>query len=93
MYIVHDYKCGSCGTELANEFVRRDKMHEVPCPGCGDNMKILPCSPRIDWDALAKGNNASPEAIRHFERKRAQQKRYEEKHLKEHGDRGKAPGA
>jgi hypothetical protein len=56
-------------------------------------MKRLPACPKIDWDALAKGDSASPEAIAHFDRKHKQQAAKEAKAKLDHGDYGKAPGS
>ena len=81
MFIKHDYKCFGCGHIELDVFLRRSEMHEYPCPECGDNMSILPCAPNLDWDALAMGSGASPEAVSHFERKRKQQKREEKQQL------------
>lgn len=92
-FIVHDYKCDECEDRLEDHFVRRSEMEKVPCPSCGNTMRILPCKTRVDWDSLARGDNASPEAIRHFERKRKQQAAKESKSMKEHGDRGRTPGS
>lgn len=93
MFVTHDYKCHSCGHYEYDVFIKRSDMHAFACPECGETMTIKPSAPKIDWDALARGDNASPEAIRHFERKRAQQKSKEEKSMREHGDRGRTPGA
>lgn len=92
-FIVHDYLCDKCEVYELDQFVRRSEMHEVPCPECGENMRILPCAPNLDWDSLAMGANASPEAIRHWEKKRLDQKAREEKAYRENGDYGKRPGA
>ena len=92
-FVVHDYKCHSCNIYELDAFVRRSEMHEVPCPECGGNMSILPCAPNLDWDSLAMGENPSPEALAHWQRKRKQQQVKEEKTKRDHGDYGKAPGA
>lgn len=92
-FVVHDYKCDHCELYERDQFVRRSEMYEIPCPECGENMRILPCIPKIDWDALAMGESASPEAIAHFERKHKEQAKLEERRKLEHGDYGKTPGS
>jgi len=75
---VFDYKCDTC--LFAEERFVRDADDEVLCRKCGNQARRMPCAPKLDWDALAKGDNASPEAIRHFERKRKQKLEQEQKH-------------
>ena len=54
-------------------------MHEQSCPSCDNTMAILPCAPNIDWDTLAMGDSASPEAIAHFDRKHREKAAQEKK--------------
>lgn len=42
-------------------------------------MSILPCAPNLDWDSLAMGDSASPEAISHWEKKKAEKAEQERK--------------
>lgn len=93
-FIVFDMKCRSCDHQVDDVFMRRSEVDDDrPCPVCGDNMVRLPPRPNLDWDALAMGESASPEAIRHWEKKRAARQKKEEKAKREHGDYGPASGA
>lgn len=78
-FIRHDYKCFFCLHTEPDMFVRKSEMHHQGCPNCGNNMSILPCAPKVDWDALAMGDSASPEAIRHWEKKKRQKLEQEKK--------------
>jgi putative FmdB family regulatory protein len=94
MHLVFDYVCPSCGTEVLNKFVAKDEKDSVECPSCGEkHMTRLPPIPRVDWDRLAMGDSASPEAISHFEKKRLKQREREKKAKDEHGDYGPRPGS
>lgn len=92
-YIVYDYTCPACTYKLDDHFVKRANMDSVECPECGENMRRLPSVPNLDWDSLAMGDSASPEAISHWERKHKQRKAQEAKSKAEHGDYGPAAGA
>lgn len=54
-------------------------MFHQTCPSCGNTMSILPCAPNLDWDSLAMGDSASPEAISHWEKKKAEKAEQERK--------------
>lgn len=92
-YVVFDMRCRSCDTRVDDVFMKRSEMDDQVCPECGDNMLRLPPRPNLDWDSLAMGESASPEAIRHWERKRKARQTKEEKSKRDHGDYGPAAGA
>jgi hypothetical protein len=91
--IVFDYTCTNCGNVESDKFVQRSEMDQVHCDECDYLMSRLPAAPHLDWDSLAMGSSASPEAIAHWVRKHQKQKAKEEKSLREHGDYGPRPGA
>ncbi len=93
-FLVFDYKCPSCGHEEIGKVVKSHEKDDVNCPACSkDMMQRQVAAPNLDWDSLARGENASPEAIRHFNKKRKQQREKETKSMREHGDYGPRPGA
>ena len=94
MILVFDYKCPTCGYFEEDKFVRSTDKDDQHCPACTKDLMVRQaCAANVDWDSLAMGNNASPEAIRHWERKQRQEKARQKKIHKEHGDYGKAPGS
>jgi len=93
-FLVFDYKCENCGNEVIGKVVRSEEKDDVHCNACHEALMTRQVSaPKLDWDSLARGENASPEAIRHFDKKRKQQRAKEEKSMREHGDYGPRPGA
>lgn len=91
-FIVIDTLCPHCGEE-EERFLARDTLDHIMCGFCGRDTKRKPSAPKVDWDSLAMGNDASPEAIRHWERKHRQIKEKETKEIKEHGSRTSTPGS
>jgi len=93
--LVFDYVCTECGSEYYDLFVKSTEMDNQLCDNNNCHTVLTKKIPKtqLDWDALAQGDGASPEAIRHWEKKRKQQKTKEEKSKREHGDIGKHPGS
>ncbi|MDJ0764845.1 MAG: zinc ribbon domain-containing protein [Myxococcota bacterium] len=89
---VYDYECRDCRITFYDKLVRDEEKDDIKCP-CGKTLWRLPALAKIDWDSLARGDNASPEAKSHFARKRRQQKTRETRAKVEHGDYGSRPGA
>jgi hypothetical protein len=91
-WIVIDTECPDCG-HRDEDMIRRGSTDPLVCKACNGVTRRVPSAPKVDWDALAQGEGASPEAIRHFERKHKQQTEREKKIHAEHGDYGSRPGA
>ena len=90
--ILHDYRCQECAL-VEERFVNVDET-QVECAACGAVAnRVTLTAPKPDWAGLAMGANASPEAIKRFERTHTQQRDKELKHKREHGDYGPAPGS
>jgi hypothetical protein len=93
-FLVFDYRCGGCGVLELGRFVRASEKDEQPCEGCKGSMTIVHTqAAHLDWDGLAKGSSASPEAIRHFHKKRKDRATKEGSTYREHGDYGKPAGS
>ena len=92
-YLVFDAVCPNCGFNEDDMFFDKNHKDDTPCPECGEPLLRLPPNINLDWDSLAMGDSASPEAIAHFDRKHRKRAEKEAKTKKEHGDYGPAAGA
>ena len=93
-FLVFDYRCSACGMLHKDKFVKSSEKELQPCDECKGTMTIVHTEAcNLDWDSLAMGDSASPEAIRHFDKKRIDRAAKESKTYREHGDYGVRPGS
>lgn len=90
---VYSYRCEHCGFYEEERYVRYAEADEQACPECGEVLKRMPSAPRIDETSLAMGATATQAAIDKWDAKRRERIKYEERKMRDHGDRGTAPGA
>lgn len=89
----YNFTCPACGHK-DDIFCKVSERQDQTCGECGEpTNQVVRTPPQPHWTSLAMGENASPEAIKMFNKMRREQKAKEEKTFREHGDYGKAPGA
>jgi putative FmdB family regulatory protein len=88
--ILFEFDCPSCG--LTFEALVNPDVYWTQCPKCETNAQRILSAPRIDHQAMAGSDSASPETLRHFDRVHNQRKAIEEKAFRDHGDYGKPAG-
>ena len=88
--ILFEFACTQCGHVF--EDLTKPDMYWSKCPECMANAKRILSSPRINHQAMAGSDSASPETLRHFDKVHNQRKKIEEKRFADHGDYGKPAG-
>lgn len=89
----YEYTCPKCGNQ-DDIWCKVSERGDQVCTECGETTKQVVRTPaQPHWTSLALSANASPEAIRKFDKMHKQQRDKESKSKTEHGDYGKAPGS
>lgn len=88
--IMHDFRCSN--GHVAEHAVNSSTT-TLQCQ-CGEtSVRVFLTAPKLDYGHMAQGESAPTTAIDKFERMHKDQRAKEERHLREHGDYGPAPGA
>lgn len=87
---LYDYRCANGHvTEERRSFDER----EIKCSECGaHSIRVFLTTPSLDYGRMAMGDGCAS-AIDRFDRMHREQRKKEEKSLREHGDYGPRPGS
>lgn len=81
--IIFEFRCSDCNT-VFTELVRPD-VYAASCPDCEGTGNRIVSAARIDWQAFAKGPNASEPAVDKWDKMRRKKMEIEQQKLKDHG--------
>ncbi len=84
--ILLDFECDE--GHVTEHFINSDTS-STPCPVCGSpSHRVFLTPPHLDWTGLAMGENAGPEFVDRWAKRREKETKRQEKCFEEHGDYG-----